>query len=125
MLDHPSQSPGFDSNDGVLLGIEISTPSEGLDGNRVGLEVSAFTTQCRLYDKSKESRQLRTSSEALASHHPLERGADFRSGWIIASFVFRNGGESSLAYPRLPCAARKFRLWWLRPVLRARGYINA
>jgi hypothetical protein len=90
MLDRPSQSPGFDSNDGVLLGIEISTPFEGLDGNRVALEVSAFTTQRRLYDKSKESRQSRTSSEALARHHPLERGADFRPGWILVSFVFRN-----------------------------------
>src|ERR1700730_16689562 len=124
MLDHPSQSPGFDSNDGVLLGIEISAPSEGLDGNRVALEVSAFTTQCRLYDKSKESCQLRTSSEALARHPPLARGADSRSGWILASFVFRNGGESSLAYRRLRCDAREFRLWQRR-VPRARGYINA
>src|SRR4029077_9483412 len=98
MLDHPSQSSGFDSNDGVLLGIEISTPSEGLDGNRVALEASAFTAQRRFYDKSKESRQPWTSLEALAGHHPLERGADFRSGWIIAGFAFRNGGESSLPH---------------------------
>src|SRR6476620_10224575 len=109
MLDHPSQSPGFDSNDGVLLGIEISAPSEGLDGNRVALEVSAFTAQRSLYDKSKESGQSRTSSEALACHHPLQRGAHFRSGWIRANFVFRNGSESSLAPTRLAGEAREFR----------------
>src|SRR5437879_8404919 len=113
MLDHPSQSPGFDSNDGVLLGIEISAPSEGLDGNRVALEVSAFTTQRRLNDKSKESGQSGTSSESLASHHPLQRGADFRSGWIRANLVFRNGSETSLAPTHMAGEARGLRMMLL------------
>src|SRR5712671_5954048 len=103
MLDHPSQSPGFDSNDGIPLGIEITAPSGGLDGNRIALEVSAFTTQRRLDDESKESGQSRTGSEAVAGHHLLERSADFRSGWLLASIVFRNGSESPLARPRLAC----------------------
>jgi hypothetical protein len=43
MLNHPPQPRGFDPDDGILLGIEITIASERLDGNGVALQVSAFT----------------------------------------------------------------------------------
>src|SRR6266536_3305963 len=88
LFDGPSQSPCFDPNNRVQLRIEGVLPTESLYSNRIAFDLAAFAAQRRLDDKSKKSGQLRRGSEHVARNHALERGADLRSGWPSASFIF-------------------------------------
>src|SRR6266540_2419252 len=90
-LKRPSQPPCLNPHDGVLLGIEIFPPPEGLDGNRVAFEPGALAAQRRLDDKSKECAQLRRGPEEIAKHHPGERGGNLLPGGPL---VGGGGGDS-------------------------------
>ena len=70
-LERASQPPCFNPHNRIRAWIEIFSPSESSNGNRIAFERSAFAAQFRFDNKPEECNQMWSYAEALGHQHGL------------------------------------------------------